>query len=145
MAKYLRGPRISNLKSADSVLNWLWINGKTIKTPGFYENAHLYICSICLRQYGSSLTETQYCRLNQVTREPIPMKIWCLKCFTCKDSSDEQNAFDGLKKIIICAFTNFLSLQLNGFLGYCSPHFTQIVSSAWLYFLLESTTEEKKS
>ena len=28
---------------------WLWINDKTIKIPGFYDNAHLHICSICLR------------------------------------------------------------------------------------------------
>ena len=26
-----------------------WSNGKTIKTPGFYYNTHLYISSICLK------------------------------------------------------------------------------------------------
>ena len=32
------------------------------------------------------------------------------------DSPDEQNAFDGLWKIIISLFISFLSLQLNEFL-----------------------------
>ena len=39
---------------------WLWINSKTIKTPGFYDDAHLHICSICLRLDVFSLTEIQY-------------------------------------------------------------------------------------
>ena len=37
-----------------------WINGETIKTPGFYHNAHLHIYSTCLRLDVSSLTEIQY-------------------------------------------------------------------------------------
>ena len=24
------------------------------------------------------------------------MKVWCLKCFICTDSSDKQSAFDGI-------------------------------------------------
>ena len=46
----------------------------------------------------------------------MPMKIRCLKSFICMGSSDEQSTFDGLWKIIICSFINFLSLQLNEFL-----------------------------
>ena len=37
------------------------------------------------------------CRLSQVKREHVTMKVWCLKCSICRDSSDEQNAFDGLE------------------------------------------------
>ena len=44
------------------------------------------------------------------------MKVWCLKCFICTESSDEESAFDGLYKIIICSCITFLSLQLNEFL-----------------------------
>ena len=44
------------------------------------------------------------------------MKICCLKYFTCTDLSDEQSAFDGLQKIIICLFISFLKLQVNEFL-----------------------------
>ena len=54
-------------------------------------------------------------RLNQVKGEHIPMKVCCLKCFICTDSSDEQTAFDGLQKITICSFISFLRLQLNEF------------------------------
>ena len=39
------------------------INDKILKTPGFYENAHLLIYSICLRHYVSSLTEIQYLQI----------------------------------------------------------------------------------
>ena len=44
-----------------SVLNflvWLWIDGKTIETPGFYDITHCSIIS--LRLDVSSLTEIQY-------------------------------------------------------------------------------------
>ena len=44
------------------------------------------------------------------------MKVLCLKYAICIDSSNEQSAFDGLYKIIICSFISFLSLQLNEFL-----------------------------
>ena len=37
------------------------------------------------------------CRLSQVKREHVTMKVWCLKCSICRDSSNEQNAFDGLE------------------------------------------------
>ena len=63
---------------------------------GFYDNAHLHICSICLRLVVSSLIEIQYLQVNQVEREHIPMKLWCLKCFICTGLPDEQSAFDGL-------------------------------------------------
>ena len=41
----------------------MWINSKTVKAPGFYENAHLHICLICLRHYVSSLTGIQYLQI----------------------------------------------------------------------------------
>ena len=44
------------------------------------------------------------------------MKVLCLKYAICIDSSNEQSAFDGLYKIVICSFISFLSLQLNEFL-----------------------------
>ena len=44
------------------------------------------------------------------------MKAGCLKYFICADSSDEQTAFVGLYKIIICSLISFFSLQLNEFL-----------------------------
>ena len=37
------------------------------------------------------------CRLSQVKREHVTMNVWCLKCSICRDSSDEQNTFDGLE------------------------------------------------
>ena len=85
------------------------------------------------------------------------------------DLSDEDNAFDWLQKRTICSFISSLSVQLNEFLqseikqklssfqkitrnttiwgillptSVCSSNL--IVSSAWLYFLLESTSGEKK-
>ena len=54
------------------------------------------------------------CGLDQ--GENISTKVWYLKCFVCTDSSDEQSAFIGLKKITTCSFINFLSLELNEFL-----------------------------
>ena len=54
--------------------------------PGFYDNAHLQFCS----------QKFSICRLNLVEREHIPKKVWCSKCFTSTDSSDEESAFDGL-------------------------------------------------
>ena len=33
------------------------------KIPGFYDNAHLHICSICLRLDVSWLTEIQYLQI----------------------------------------------------------------------------------
>ena len=35
-------------------------NSKAIKTPGLYDDAHLHICSICLRLAVPYLTETQH-------------------------------------------------------------------------------------
>ena len=46
-------------------IKWLLINGKTIKAPGFYVNAHLHICSICLRIDVFPLTEIQYLQAEQ--------------------------------------------------------------------------------
>ena len=43
------------------------------------------------------------------------MKVGCLKCFICTDSSDEQSAFDGLQNPTISLFISFLSLHLNEF------------------------------
>ena len=69
----------------------LWINGKIMKTPGFYNNAHLYICLTCL-----ILDEIQHLQNEPSKKELIPMKVWCLKCFLRRDSSDEKSAFDKL-------------------------------------------------
>ena len=69
--------------------------GKCLKNS--VRNLYLHIYSICLRLDVSSLTEIQHLQLRQVEREHIPMKMWHLKCFICKDSSDDQSAFDGLK------------------------------------------------
>ena len=35
------------------------------------------------------------------------MEVRCFKCFICPDSSDEQSAFDGIKKIIIFFYKPF--------------------------------------
>ena len=43
----------------------------------------------------------------------IPIAVLCLTCFVSINSSYEQGAFDGLKKITICSFISFLSLQSN--------------------------------
>ena len=40
-------------------------------------------------------------------REHISMEVRCFKCFICPDSSDEQSAFDGIKKIIIFFYKPF--------------------------------------
>ena len=47
--------------------------------------------------------------------EHITMEVWCLKYFASAGSPDEQSAFGGLLKIIICSFISFWSLQLNEF------------------------------
>ena len=41
------------------ILVLIRINGNTIKTPGFYDNLHLLICSICLILDLFSLTEVR--------------------------------------------------------------------------------------
>ena len=69
--------------------------GKCLKNS--VRNLYLHIYSICLWLDVSSLTEIQHLQWRQVEREHIPIKIWHLKCFICKDSSDDQSAFDGLK------------------------------------------------
>ena len=77
---------------------WFWMNGQLQKQLSFYDIAHFHICSICFLFEDSLCLYYQklsICRLNQVEREHIPMKVWCLKCFVCTDSSDEQNSFDG--------------------------------------------------
>ena len=37
-------------------------------------------------------------------REHISMEVRCFKCSICPDSSDEQSAFDGIKKKIFFFF-----------------------------------------
>ena len=44
------------------MVRWIFLvlielNGKTIKTPGFQDDAYFDICSICLKPDGPSLTE----------------------------------------------------------------------------------------
>ena len=45
----------------------------------------------------SLLTEIQYLQIEPSEKGHVTMKVWCLKCSICRDSSDEQNAFDGLE------------------------------------------------
>ena len=81
--------------SENSVLNFFSFDGelmiKTIKTPDFYENAHLRFFSICLRHYLSSLTEIQYLQI-----EPSYKGTHTIESMTLKDSSEKQSAFDEL-------------------------------------------------
>ena len=88
------------------VLFWLWVNSKTIKITGFYNNAHL----LDLLRFDVSSTEIQYLK-----RKHIPMKIWYFKCFICRDSSDEPRAFPGLYKKF-CLSIIFFRFPLNKFL-----------------------------
>ena len=63
------------------------------KLPGFYNNAHLYFYSICLRLV---IKKISIFRLKQVEREHITIKVGCFKFFICTDLSDKQSVFDGL-------------------------------------------------
>ena len=50
------------LVNVSTMVRWIFLvlielNGKTIKTPGFQDDAYFDICSICLRPDGPSLTE----------------------------------------------------------------------------------------
>ena len=56
-------------------------NGKTIKTPGFYNNTYLHICSICLRLDVSSLSEIQYLQTEPSEKETHINKRVMLKMF----------------------------------------------------------------
>ena len=52
------------------------------KTPAFYDNAHLHICTICLRLDVSSLTEIQYLQIRVSkkglhTNEIVMFEIFC--------------------------------------------------------------------
>ena len=62
---------------------------KNYKNSCFYGNAHLRICSICLRLDSYSLTEIQYWHIE-------PGEKGTHKCFICTDLSDEQRAIDAL-------------------------------------------------
>ena len=85
---------------------WLWINGKTIKTPGSYENAYLHIWSICVKQYVSSLIQIQYLQIESSDKGTLTNENMILKMFY-------QSALMGCR---ISSFISFLSLQLNEFL-----------------------------
>ena len=57
-----------------------------LETPGFYDNAHLQICSICLKLNVSSLTKNQYLLLEPSEKEmhtnnSIALNIFCLYKF----------------------------------------------------------------
>ena len=67
----------------------MWINGKTTKTPDFYDNPYLH------------LSQSVFINRNSIFPEGIKWKgnthqVWCLKYSICTDSSDEQSAFDEL-------------------------------------------------
>ena len=74
----------------------MWINSKTIKTPGFYDNAYLHICSICLRLDVSSLTEIQYLQIEQSEKATHTNESTMIIIFYLTGWSDEQSAFYGL-------------------------------------------------
>ena len=44
----------------------------------------------------SLYTEIHYLQIEPRERGTNTMKVSCLKCFMCKDSSDEESAFDEL-------------------------------------------------
>ena len=121
--------------------------GKCLKNT--VRNLYLHIYSISLRLDVSSLTKIQHFQLRQSEREHIPMKIWHLKCFIHKDSSDDQSAFDGLKFFEfavawISAIKNKTEIIFNSnnyfykciankkrevhymSLGYCAPHLSLV-------------------
>ena len=64
-----------------------------MKTPGFYDNAHLHIYLICLRFYVLSLTETQYLHIDSSgkgthTNESMMLLygfVRWIKCILAKD------------------------------------------------------------
>ena len=79
----------------------------------FYDKAHLHICLISLTLVVSSLTEVHYFQIEPGGKGTYDNESMMLKMFfSCMDSSDEQSASDRLKKIIICSFISFVSLQL---------------------------------
>ena len=52
-----------------------------MKTPGFCDNAHLHICSICLRLDVSLLTEIQYLQIEPSEKETHTNESIMLKMF----------------------------------------------------------------
>ena len=64
-----------------------------MKTPGFYDNAHLHIYPICLRFDVLSLTETQYLHIDSSgkgthTNESMMLLygfVRWIKCISAKD------------------------------------------------------------
>ena len=65
-----------------------------MKILGFYNNAHLHICSICLRFDVSSLIEIQYLQIEPSEKGTHTNESMMLKFFICTDLSDEQSAFN---------------------------------------------------
>ena len=50
-------------------------------TLGFYDNADLYICSICLKLDVFSLAEIQYCQIEPSKKRSHPNESMILKMF----------------------------------------------------------------
>ena len=76
-----RSPCVSRIVCWTFFEFWL-----AIKTPGFYNNANLHICLICLRLVMSSLTEIQYLQIElsaqgMHTNEKIMLKMFYLYRF----------------------------------------------------------------
>lgn len=69
------------------VLFWIWIVGKTTKTP---EN------SMCLLWQKSSIS-----RFNQMKREHVTIKVWHFKCFGCRDFPDKLSDFARLQFFLL--------------------------------------------
>ena len=59
----------------------MWVNGKTIKTPGICDNAHLHICSIFFKLDVFSLTEIQYLQIESCEKETHINESMMLKMF----------------------------------------------------------------
>ena len=55
--------------------------GKTIKSPIFYDNAHLHICLICLRLDVPSLTKIQYLQIEPSKKRTLTNESLMLKMF----------------------------------------------------------------
>ena len=60
---------------------------------GFYDNAHLHICSICLRLDVSSLVKIQYSEIEPSEKGTHTNESMIFKMFFLYGSSDESSAF----------------------------------------------------
>ena len=76
------------------------------------------------------------CILSQMKREHIPINVWC---FSLRDSSDEDCAFDELKTFLLV--WKFLSSSLNEFLQSKINHVPSKISLALLQLLMNNQVQ----